>query len=88
MSTAWASGSTAEWRRVRADVLKRDGYRCRLKLDGCTTVAEHVHHTLGREVSGDNPAHLLAACASCNQRAGDPRRADAEPAPRTRWRGR
>lgn len=88
MSKAWANGSDRRWRRVRAAVLARDGNRCRLKLDGCTTVAEQVHHTLGREVAGDNPDHLVAACAHCNQAAGDPRAADPSPTPRTQWRRR
>jgi len=85
MSKSWAKGSTPQWRAVRLRVLQRDGYRCRLKLAGCTTIATQVHHTLGREVSGDDPAHLVAACQPCNLRVGDPRRHDPAPKPRTRW---
>jgi 5-methylcytosine-specific restriction endonuclease McrA len=84
-SRSWARGSTRAWRRVRAAVLERDGYRCQLRLPGCTTAATEVHHTVGREVSGDDPGQLVAACRSCNQRVGDPRRHDPAPRPRTQW---
>lgn len=81
MSKTWAGGSTREWRRVRAYVLDRDGHRCQLQLEGCTTVATDAHHTRPRELVGDDPNHVVGACESCNNRAGDPREAD--PAPRT-----
>jgi 5-methylcytosine-specific restriction endonuclease McrA len=85
MSRSWAKGSTAAWRRIRAAVLARDGYRCQLKLEGCTTKAEHAHHTIGREVSGDDPAFLVASCPSCNYRIGDPRKLDPAPKPKQWW---
>lgn len=85
MSKAWAKGSSRAWRRTRIQVLARDGYRCQLQLPGCTSKATEVHHTAPREVAGDDPAHLLAACSGCNKRAGDPRRTDPKPRPRTRW---
>ncbi|MEH1013058.1 HNH endonuclease signature motif containing protein [Micromonospora sp. CPCC 206060] len=83
MSRSWQGGSTRAWRKLRARVLHRDGYRCRIELPGCTTVATHVHHTLGK-AAGDDPAHLLAACAHCNLKTGQPT-ADPAPQPRTRW---
>jgi len=81
----WKTGSTTAWRKTRALVLDRDGHRCRLQIPGtCTTIATHVHHTKARELVGDDPAYLLAACAACNMRVGDPTRHD--PAPKsTRW---
>lgn len=85
MSRAWQSGSTREWRRIRAWVLTRDERRCQLKLEGCTTIATQVHHTVGREVTGDNPDYLVASCLSCNNKVGDPRRHDPAPRPSTRW---
>lgn len=85
MSKAWEGGSSRRWRTIRATVLERDGHRCQLKLNGCTTVAGEVHHTLGREVSGDNPDHLIAACSTCNKQVGDPRSNDPAPTPRTQW---
>lgn len=83
MSTSWAGGSTRRWRKVRAYVLQRDGHRCQLNLPGCTTVATHVHHVLGKE-HGDNPDDCQASCAGCNLSTGRPT-GDPAPQPRTRW---
>jgi 5-methylcytosine-specific restriction endonuclease McrA len=66
-------------------VLARDGRRCQLQMDVCTTVATHVHHLVAREVAGDDPAHLVAACAPCNLKTGDPNRHDPEPNVRAWW---
>lgn len=90
MSKAWAKGSTSAWRKLREFVLARDGYQCQLQLPGCTVAAPvrggHVHHTLGREVTGDDPAHMVASCRSCNLKAGDPtKQPDPPPRPMTRW---
>lgn len=86
MSSSWKGGSTRGWRRTRAAVLARDGWECQLRLDGCTTIADCVHHTHGRTVTGDDPAHLVASCTSCNLKTGDPQRVpDPRPTPRTRW---
>ncbi|GAA2855311.1 hypothetical protein GCM10010472_10740 [Pseudonocardia halophobica] len=85
MSKRWKKGSTRAWRQTRALVLARDSYRCRLSLSGCTSKADHVHHTVAREVAGDDPSHLIAACRSCNLKAGDPSKADPAPQPRAWW---
>ena len=86
MSEGWAGGSTRAWRRTRAAVLARDGYRCRLKLDVCVGVATHAHHTRGKAY-GDDPRFLVAACAPCNLKTGDPTRAKGDPpcSPVTQW---
>lgn len=85
MSRAWAKGSSRAWRRVRAAVLARDGYRCRLQLPGCTIIATEAHHTVPRMASGDDPRYLIAACKPCNIRAGNPQRHEPEPRPTTSW---
>ena len=85
MSRAWAKGSTPAWRRIRAYVLARDGYRCQLKLDGCTTTATQAHHTIARETAGDNPTHIVATCRNCNLKVGDPRAHDPDPRGSTQW---
>jgi 5-methylcytosine-specific restriction endonuclease McrA len=86
VSNSWDRGSTRAWRRIRALVLVRDGYRCQLKLDVCVQVATHVHHTAGRSITGDDPRYLVAACAPCNLKLGDPTKLTDPPnKPVTRW---
>jgi hypothetical protein len=88
-SAAWPNGPTAAWRRIRKRILERDGYRCQLRVTNrCTHHATQVHHTLGREVTGDDPRFLVASCASCNATLRDHPElgvTDPEPTPRTRW---
>jgi hypothetical protein len=77
MSKAWAAGSTTAWRKTRAEVLKNNLInnqgRCRLLLpEVCTGRATQVHHTLGRAVTGDDPRYLMAVCAQCNVKVGNP----------------
>ena len=75
MPGGWGKGSTRAWRRVRASVLKRDGWRCQVQLPGtCTGVADCVHHVVGRAVSGDDPRYLVASCTPCNLAIGQPGR--------------
>lgn len=88
MSEGWGSGSTRAWRLLRERVLVRDGHLCQLRLDVCTVKATHVHHTLGKTVTGDDPRYLVAACAPCNLKTGDPTRHDPLPQPRTDWTAR
>lgn len=70
---------------LRAAVLSRDGYRCQIRLDGCTTIATQADHIRPREVAGDGLDNLRAACAWCNNSRGEPGRNDPDPTPRTRW---
>jgi 5-methylcytosine-specific restriction endonuclease McrA len=79
MSRSWAKGSTTQWRKVRARILadnqRTNQGRCTLHIPGvCTGQADQVHHVLGREVSGDDPAYLAAVCRACNLKAGQPGR--------------
>lgn len=95
MSKAWAGGSTRAWRRLRAQVLElnrlpvglggNDG-RCRRALSGvCTGQADTVHHTLGRAVTGDEPAYLEAVCAACNFAIGEPAKHEPRHKAVTEW---
>lgn len=93
MSRDWSGGSNTQWRRTRAAVLLRDGYRCQIAYPGtwrtrdgslrrCLEVADCVHHKDGKRY-GDDPARLAAACTPCNLRVGDPNapgRAQPDPA--------
>ena len=73
MSRAWKGGSTTAWRRIRLFVLQRDGSRCQLKIPKvCTGTATQVHHLVGRDISGDDPRYLCAACRECNLKTGNP----------------
>lgn len=86
MSRAWKGGSTRRWRKIRAEVLARDGGECQLRIPGkCTTAATHVHHTRGRALTGDDPRYLVAACAACNLAAGNPQATVPDIGGVTRW---
>jgi len=61
-------GSTWAWRKLRAQVLERDGYRCRY----CGDPATHADHVVPVSMGGAHldPANVVAACAPCNRRKG------------------
>lgn len=88
MSGAWGKGSTWAWRKLRLAILRRDGYRCQLRVEGvCTVVADCVHHLYGK-AQGDSPRDLVASCTPCNLHIGEPFRAgktDPAPRPCTTW---
>jgi len=78
MSKAWARGSTYKWRTLRARVLQanlvENQGRCVVQIEGvCTGVANTVHHTMGRAVTGDDPRYLVACCRACNASIGEPK---------------
>jgi 5-methylcytosine-specific restriction endonuclease McrA len=54
-------------------VLQRDSWLCTLRLDGCTTKAEHAHHIvpLARGGAKYDPGNVTSACAHCNLKLGD-----------------
>lgn len=90
MSRAWSKGSTTRWRKLRAAVLAENlataGGRCTAAVPGvCTGLAEQVHHTLGRGITGDDPRYLAAVCRACNLHIGEPGRISPEPTPHSRW---
>lgn len=60
---------TRQWGVIRAYVLDRDRYRCRMMTDGlvCNAYADTVQHVIRREHGGgDELSNLVAACAGCN----------------------
>lgn len=62
------NGSTRAWRKVRAEVLKRDHYRCFYCGDPATT----ADHLLPVSRGGtDDPKNLVAACSNCNGTKGE-----------------
>ena len=55
------------WRKVRRQVLMRDGYRCQIRGPRCTYAATHVDHIRPLADGGSHdPANLRAACLNCN----------------------
>lgn len=47
-------------------------HTCTIKAHLGGPHAGHAHHTLGKAITGDNPAHIIAACRACNLAIGDP----------------
>lgn len=56
------------WRRIRLEILERDGYRCQIRGPNCTKVADQVDHIIPAEQGGAPYEHsnLRAACRRCN----------------------
>jgi len=90
--TGWEGGGTRAWRKVRAYVLDRDGWRCRLCGLPISRAIKYphpksasVHHTRGKR-NGDDPKDLVATHLDCNQNAGTiTATPDPEPRSRTEW---
>jgi 5-methylcytosine-specific restriction endonuclease McrA len=59
-------GST--WRKVRLEILQRDGYKCQIRLPGCTGKADRVDHVVPVDRGGAwyAESNLRASCRSCN----------------------
>ncbi|WP_459963617.1 HNH endonuclease [Nocardia sp. IFM 10818] len=54
----------ADWPSRRAEVLRRDGYACQLRLRGCQGAASDVDHIVrGNDHRLEN---LQAACTKCH----------------------
>jgi 5-methylcytosine-specific restriction endonuclease McrA len=67
--TAAQRGYGAEWRRLRAVILKRDEGLCQACLRaGRTTVATQVDHVIPKAAGGtDDPSNLRALCRPCHE---------------------
>lgn len=64
--------STTRWKKLRRQVLDRDGHLCQIQTPGiCTVRATHVDKVRAAARGGDvDLANLRASCASCNQHKG------------------
>ena len=60
--------STPTWRRVRLEILARDGGQCQIRGEGCTGTATEVDHKVPLRNGGNafDPDNLRAACKPCN----------------------
>ena len=84
-----------EYRRNRPIAMRRDKWRCQLRLPGCAGAATTCDHILGLADGGTHAlANLQAACGPCHGRKTasqgggfrQPGRArDPKPQPRTAW---
>lgn len=77
------------WRKVRLEVLNRDGWLCRVRLPGCRGRATDVHHLDDYAVSGASfdADRLVASCGRCNKVLGGrlARRLQTERKPSRAW---
>lgn len=65
---------------------RTNGGRCVVAVAGvCTGVADTVHHTQGRAVTGDDPRYLVASCRACNLHVGEPAKHTPRPRRVSRW---
>jgi hypothetical protein len=84
--------NTAEYKRARLACLRKAGWRCEIRLEGCQGAASEADHA---EQLANDPHHrsLRAACTSCHRRvtaqqgrgARASQDADPDPQPRTTW---
>jgi hypothetical protein len=52
---------------LKEEVMKRDNYICKIKLDGCTTKAECCDHIIPWSLGGETTLNnLQASCNNCN----------------------
>lgn len=56
------------WRRIRPQVLERDGHRCTIGMEGCTGHATSVDHIIPLAFGGSpyDLSNLRASCHNCN----------------------
>jgi 5-methylcytosine-specific restriction endonuclease McrA len=92
VSNSWKTGHGSAWAKVRKFVLERDGYVCQLchkpmprSAPRDDPMAPQVHHTGSRRLTGDDPAHMVAAHRHCNLEIGDPTQHDPSPSPGGWW---
>lgn len=61
------------YKRVRLQVLQRDGWRCQIRRGGCRGRADTVDHMDGaNEANYHDATRMRAACRPCNSGAGRP----------------
>lgn len=56
------------WKKIRAQILERDGHRCQIRGEGCTQIAQEVDHILPVALGGAwyDEDNLRASCRACN----------------------
>ncbi|WP_204806303.1 HNH endonuclease [Mycobacterium riyadhense] len=60
------TGKTA-WKRLRNQVLQRDGHQCQIKGPGCLVHADQVDHIVPVHLGGtDDPSNAQSCCKPCH----------------------
>lgn len=59
-------GSTRAWRKLRGEVIRRDGYRCASCGEAGFGAGLEVHHVNGNHAD-NNRANLITLCSACHQ---------------------
>jgi len=69
MGSAVDNGSSAKWKRIRLQILRRDGYMC--QQCGQTDGQLHIDHIIPRRLQGtDDESNLRTLCQKCNLSKG------------------
>ena len=82
-----------EYRRNRPLAMKRDRWRCQLRLPGCAGAASQCDHIIQPDNGGGHGlANLRAVCKPCHAKrtaqqsnTGGSGKTDPQPQPRTAW---
>jgi 5-methylcytosine-specific restriction endonuclease McrA len=65
--------ASVAWRRLRLQVLQRDGYLCQIRLAGCTRAATSVDHIYPVHMAPElalEDSNCRSACRHCNSVLG------------------
>jgi 5-methylcytosine-specific restriction endonuclease McrA len=75
------------WRRIRIEVLERDGFRCQLGYEGCLGSASEVDHLVDLVMGGAvyDPDNCRAVCARCHRRRSNAVRERRRRVPAREW---
>lgn len=59
---------SSTWKKVRREILDRDGHTCQIRGRECTVEARHVDHIVPVHLGGSwyDHGNLRASCANCN----------------------
>ena len=67
LSSSAQGASSTDWDDVRANVLRRDHYKCVECGVPCKAIEADVHHLLPRSAGGtDDPSNLITLCDGCH----------------------
>jgi 5-methylcytosine-specific restriction endonuclease McrA len=76
------------WRRVRVQVLERDGGVCQLRLEGCQHEASEVDHVVDIRLRGGvlDPDNCRSVCGPCHRRRSNAKQQRSrQPPPSQTW---